>query len=67
LIIAAEFPRGPGAPATEPAPELGAGLIGAPELIVDRVDKYGAAGVELPTLNFHPMMYGLRASSTESN
>jgi FMNH2-dependent dimethyl sulfone monooxygenase len=43
-----------------PALALGAGLVGTPDLIVDRIDQYSAAGVELLMLHFHPMMDGLR-------
>jgi alkanesulfonate monooxygenase SsuD/methylene tetrahydromethanopterin reductase-like flavin-dependent oxidoreductase (luciferase family) len=42
-----------------PALALGAGLVDTPELIVDRVYQYSAAGVELLMLHFHPMMDGL--------
>lgn len=43
-----------------PALALGAGLVGTPELIVERIEQYRAAGVELLMLHFHPMMAGMR-------
>jgi FMNH2-dependent dimethyl sulfone monooxygenase len=43
-----------------PALALGAGLVGTPEVIVERIEQYRAAGVELLMLHFHPMMQGLR-------
>jgi dimethylsulfone monooxygenase len=43
-----------------PALALGAGLVGTPEMIVDRIEQYQDAGVELLMLHFHPMMAGLR-------
>jgi FMNH2-dependent dimethyl sulfone monooxygenase len=39
---------------------LGAGLVGTPEVILDRIEQYRAAGVELLMLHFHPMMAGMR-------
>ncbi len=42
-----------------PALALGAGLVGTPEAIVDRIERYCALGVELFMLHFHPMMEGL--------
>ena len=43
-----------------PALALGAGLVGTPDLIVERIEQYRAAGVELLMLHFHPMMQGMR-------
>jgi FMNH2-dependent dimethyl sulfone monooxygenase len=43
-----------------PALALGAGLVGTPDVIVDRIEQYRAAGIETMMLHFHPMMNGLR-------
>jgi FMNH2-dependent dimethyl sulfone monooxygenase len=43
-----------------PALALGAGLVGTPDLILNRIEQYRAAGVELLMLHFHPMMAGMR-------
>jgi dimethylsulfone monooxygenase len=42
-----------------PALALGAGLVGTPGLIIDRIRQYEALGIELLMLHFHPMMDGL--------
>ena len=42
-----------------PALALGAGLVGTPEVIIDRIERYCALGMELLMLHFHPMMEGL--------
>ena len=42
-----------------PALALGAGLVGTPEVIIDRMERYSALGIELLMLHFHPMMEGL--------
>jgi FMNH2-dependent dimethyl sulfone monooxygenase len=38
---------------------LGAGLVGTPELVAERIRRYEAAGVECLLLYFHPMKSGL--------
>jgi dimethylsulfone monooxygenase len=43
-----------------PALALGAGLVGTPDVVVDRIEQYRAIGVETLMLHFHPMMTGLR-------
>ncbi len=43
-----------------PALALGAGLVGTPEVIVERIEQYRAIGIELLMLHFHPMLAGLR-------
>lgn len=43
-----------------PALALGAGLVGTPEMIADRIHRYRDLGIELLMLHFHPMMDGLR-------
>jgi FMNH2-dependent dimethyl sulfone monooxygenase len=43
-----------------PALALGAGLVGTPDLIIDRIEQYRALGIELLMLHFHPMLAGLR-------
>ncbi len=42
-----------------PALALGAGLVGTPDLIIDRIHQYDALGIDLLMLHFHPMMDGL--------
>jgi FMNH2-dependent dimethyl sulfone monooxygenase len=44
-----------------PALALGAGLVGTPDLIVDRIEQYRTLGVDLLMLHFHPMVAGLRS------
>ena len=39
---------------------LGAGLVGSPRKIRDRIRRYEDAGIDLLMLQFHPMMEGLR-------
>jgi dimethylsulfone monooxygenase len=43
-----------------PALALGAGLVGTPDVIIDRIAQYRELGVELLMLHFHPMLAGLR-------
>ena len=43
-----------------PALALGAGLVGTPEVIVERIERYRAAGIETLMLHFHPMLSALR-------
>jgi FMNH2-dependent dimethyl sulfone monooxygenase len=38
---------------------LGAGLVGTPEMIAERIRRYEAAGVGTMMLHFHPMMDGM--------
>ena len=38
---------------------LGAGLVGSPELIAERLQRYEALGVDTLMLHFHPMIEGL--------
>ncbi len=42
-----------------PALALGAGLVGTPDLIAERIAQYDEAGIGLLMLHFHPMMAGL--------
>ena len=42
-----------------PALALGAGLVGTPELIIERIERYCDIGIELLMLHFHPMLAGL--------
>jgi dimethylsulfone monooxygenase len=42
-----------------PALALGAGLVGTPDVITDRVEQYSGLGIELLMLHFHPMLEGL--------
>jgi FMNH2-dependent dimethyl sulfone monooxygenase len=41
------------------AKALGPGLVGTPEVIAERIDRYRQAGVECLLLHFHPMIEGL--------
>src|SRR5262249_60418293 len=43
-----------------PALALGAGLVGTPELIIERIERYCDIGIELLMLHFHPMLAGLQ-------
>ncbi len=43
-----------------PIKALGAGLIGTPQLIADRIRRYEDMGMSLLMLQFHPFMDGLR-------
>ncbi len=38
---------------------MGAGLIGTPDLVAARIDRYAEAGVGLVMLRFHPMQAGM--------
>ena len=38
---------------------LGVGLVGTPDVIVDRIRRYEAAGVQTMMLQFHPMIEGM--------
>jgi dimethylsulfone monooxygenase len=38
---------------------LGACLVGTPDMIIERIDAYAQAGVEMLLLNFHPVIEGL--------
>jgi FMNH2-dependent dimethyl sulfone monooxygenase len=42
-----------------PALALGAGLVGTPEVIIERIERYCDIGIELLMLHFHPMLEGL--------
>ena len=44
---------------------LGAGLVGSPRRIRDRISRYEDAGIDLLMLQFHPMQEGLRISAEE--
>jgi FMNH2-dependent dimethyl sulfone monooxygenase len=39
---------------------LGAGLVGSPELIAERIRRYEDIGIECLMLHFHPMLEGLQ-------
>jgi FMNH2-dependent dimethyl sulfone monooxygenase len=41
------------------AKALGAGLVGTPQIIADRIRRYEDAGVTMLMLHFHPMLDGL--------
>ena len=43
-----------------PIKALGAGLIGTPQTIADRIRRYEDMGITLLMLQFHPFMDGLR-------
>jgi FMNH2-dependent dimethyl sulfone monooxygenase len=45
--------------ASTAARALGAGLVGTPELIAERMLRYEAIGLDLFLMHFHPMMEGL--------
>ena len=40
---------------------LGAGLVGTPDMIADRIRRYQAAGVGTLMLHFHPMVEGMES------
>jgi FMNH2-dependent dimethyl sulfone monooxygenase len=42
-----------------PALALGAGLVGTPDMIVDRIHRYESLGIGLLMLHFHPMLDGM--------
>lgn len=44
---------------------LGAGLIGTPEVVAERIRRYKSIGIDLLMLKFVPMLAGLRNFSTE--
>ncbi len=41
------------------AKAMGAGLVGAPQLVADRIKRYEDAGITTLLLHFHPMLDGL--------
>ena len=45
--------------ASTAARALGAGLVGTPELVAERMRRYEEIGVELFLMHFHPMLEGL--------
>jgi FMNH2-dependent dimethyl sulfone monooxygenase len=45
--------------AAVPAKALGAGLVGTPDLIAERLGRYEALGIECAMLHFHPMLDGV--------
>lgn len=45
---------------------LGAGLVGTPELVVGRIRRYEAAGVDLAMLRFHPVIAGMEAFAAKA-
>lgn len=47
------------------AKALGAGLLGSPERIAERVERYDAIGVSTLMLHFHPMIEGLETFASE--
>ncbi len=47
------------------AKALGAGLLGSPQRIAERIERYEAIGVSTLMLHFHPMIEGLDAFATE--
>ena len=47
------------------ARQLGAGLVGTPQVIAERLARYQAIGVDVPMLHFHPMLEGLQRFATE--
>jgi dimethylsulfone monooxygenase len=44
---------------------LGAGLVGTPQLIAERLARYAAIGIDCPMLHFHPMIDGLDQFAAE--
>jgi len=44
---------------------LGAGLVGTPHRIAERIRRYESMGVETLMLHFHPMLAGLETFATE--
>lgn len=47
------------------ARQLGAGLVGTPQVIAERLVRYEEIGVEVPMLHFHPMLEGLEYFADE--
>lgn len=47
------------------ARQLGAGLVGTPEVLAERLARYEEIGVDVPMLHFHPMMEGLERFASE--
>ena len=47
------------------AKALGVGLIGTPDTIVDRIQRYEAAGVQTMMLQYHPMIEGMETFARE--
>ena len=60
---AAELDRIPGA--TVAAKALGAGLVGTPQIIAQRIRRYEAMGLDCLMLQFHPMQQGLETFARE--
>jgi FMNH2-dependent dimethyl sulfone monooxygenase len=50
--------------ASTAARALGAGLVGTPELIAERMRRYEEIGVDLFLMHFHPMLEGLDTFAT---
>ena len=44
---------------------LGAGLVGTPRQIADRLRYFESIGIECPMVHFHPMMDGLETFAAE--
>jgi FMNH2-dependent dimethyl sulfone monooxygenase len=44
---------------------LGVGLVGTPDMIADRIQRYEAAGVRTMMLQFHPMIEGMETFARE--
>jgi FMNH2-dependent dimethyl sulfone monooxygenase len=44
---------------------LGTGFVGTPDTIVDRIQRFAAAGVETMMLQFHPMIEGMETFARE--
>ena len=47
------------------AKALGAGLVGTPDMIADRIRRYEDAGIDCLMLQFHPMRDGLERFGQE--
>jgi FMNH2-dependent dimethyl sulfone monooxygenase len=60
---AAELDRIPGAAVAAKA--LGAGLVGTPQIIAQRIRRYEAMGIDCLMLQFHPMRDGLETFARE--
>jgi dimethylsulfone monooxygenase len=47
------------------AKALGAGLVGTPDIVLERIERYRKCGVDCLMLQFHPMLDGLEAFAAE--
>ena len=44
---------------------LGAGLVGTPQLLAERLRRYGEVGIEIMMTRFTPMMEGMETFGTK--